>query len=284
MRSDLEPTKRRNVVAPRPRLSRFRQNATVQGRERQARKIESRRTSSSARRSSCASAAAFALHPQLRQSDELDGQRPGLQCQRKPLGVAKPASADVDLRAVVTRDTLRVADEVDVRRRLDLAVEDDREMLRAVQDRGAVGPALADERPTLRLAPRDRMEDLLAFAGELDQHDRLVRLRIDVLPKQREVTARLRSGTTIPISCGCSLAIAVASSWFNSPSTPSPIVLTRSGGPSPGALDLHRAGAEPDPRDRDLQVALRAQRPAVTKSRASRRNAETVEDCGFCGD
>ena len=76
--------------------------------------------------------------------------------------------AHVDLRAVVARDTVRVADEVDVGRRLDLAVEDDREMLRAAQDRGAVGLALADERAALRLAPRDRLEDLLALAGELD--------------------------------------------------------------------------------------------------------------------
>ena len=76
---------------------------------------------------------------------ELHRQRTGLQHERELLGVPEPTLAHVDLRAVVTGDAVGVAHEVDVRHRLDLAVEDDREVLRALLHRLSVTLALAHE-------------------------------------------------------------------------------------------------------------------------------------------
>ena len=52
--------------------------------------------------------------------------------------------------------------------------------------------AAAAERAALRLSPRDLVEDLLALARELHQHDRAVRLRIDVgaRPGELQLVAR----------------------------------------------------------------------------------------------
>src|SRR5207247_6524189 len=68
----------------------------------------------------------------------------------------------------------------DVRHRLDLVVEHDREVLRAALDVLLAARALACQRAALRLLARDVVEDLLALARELHQHDGLARLRIDV--------------------------------------------------------------------------------------------------------
>jgi len=90
------------------------------------------------------------------------------------------ALSHVDLGAVVAGDAVRIADEVDVRHRLDLAIEHDREVLRAALNRLSVSGARTGKRAALSLTPGDLVEDLLALVRELHQHDRPARLRIDV--------------------------------------------------------------------------------------------------------
>src|SRR3712207_2131838 len=65
----------------------------------------------------------------LRDQLELDRQRAGLQEVRQLLG-GLDREAALDLRPVGAVDAVRVLDEVDERRRDDLVVEDDREVLR----------------------------------------------------------------------------------------------------------------------------------------------------------
>ena len=123
---------------------------------------------------------------------ELDRQRTGLEHEREAFGLAEPTpSAHVDLSAGVTGDAVRVAYEVDVRHRLDLPVEHDREVLRAVLYGSAVALPLADERTAFGFAARDRVEDLLALAGELHRHDGPA-LRVDVRARARKL--QLTSG------------------------------------------------------------------------------------------
>ena len=74
--------------------------------------------------------------------------------------------------------------EVDVRRRLDLAVEDDREVLEEVL---AVAEEARPRSAALGLLARDRVEDLRALLRELHGHDRLVRVGVEVLPRAREL-------------------------------------------------------------------------------------------------
>ena len=81
----------------------------------------------------------------------VDRQRTGLQHERELLRVAERAAAHVDLRAVVAGDAVRVLLEVDVRHRLDLVVEHDREVLRAALDVLLAAGALTGERAALRL-------------------------------------------------------------------------------------------------------------------------------------
>src|SRR5207245_5572367 len=86
-----------------------------------------------------------------------------------------------DLRAVDRVDPVRILGVVDLREGLDLAGEHDREVLRRLLE-------LAAE----RLLPRDLVELLAALARELHQHDRLVRVRVEVRarPGALQVVAR----------------------------------------------------------------------------------------------
>src|ERR671934_189933 len=96
---------------------------------------------------------------------EGDGERTRLQHEREFLRLAERAAlSELDLRAVVPGDAVRVAHEVDVRHRLDLPVEHDREVLRTVQHRLLVALTGTGERTALGLTPCDRVEDLLALA------------------------------------------------------------------------------------------------------------------------
>ena len=115
---------------------------------------------------------------------ERDGQGTGLEDEREILRV--PRLADVlDLRAAgdaVRESPVRV---VDLRPRLHLAVEDDREVLRD-----------AAEAPPLPESARDVLEQVRPLAGERDPDDRLAEL-VEVLLRSRRLDVRaghLRNG------------------------------------------------------------------------------------------
>ena len=102
---------------------------------------------------------------------ELDRQCTGLQDERELFRIAETAPAHVDLSAAVTGDSVRVAHEVDVRDRLDLAVEHDREVLGASAHGCGVALPLTCDRAAIGLSPGNRVKDLLALVRELHQHD-----------------------------------------------------------------------------------------------------------------
>ncbi len=119
-----------------------------------------------------------------------DRQRAGLQHDRDALGLAHRADAG-DLGARVTRDAVRVLGEVDQRERLELAVEDDREVLEVVRGIGA-GRELRERLAAVRERLGDGLELLLAGARELHRHDLAAGGRVEVLLGARHLLAEQR--------------------------------------------------------------------------------------------
>ena len=100
---------------------------------------------------------------------ELDGQRTRLEHEREVLGLLEAAAlAEVDL-GVPARDPIRVALEVDVWRRLELAVEHDREVLREVGGSPCWPAWVYFSAAALGLLLRDLLELAGAVARELKQ-------------------------------------------------------------------------------------------------------------------
>ena len=98
-----------------------------------------------------------------------------------------------DLGAVAARDAAGVLLEVDRRERLHLAVEDDREVLEEVLGRALpAADGVVEEPAALSLVAGDLLESLRALAGELHQHDRLARPRVEVLPRPRQLEVPTR--------------------------------------------------------------------------------------------
>src|SRR2546421_8765297 len=113
-------------------------------------------------------------------------QRTGWGNERKPLGLSYPAVADVDHRAVVAGDALRVLAVIDVRHGLQLPVEDNRKVLRIRRAVRTFLSAVAAERSALRFGAGDVVKLLLTLARELQSDDRLSRVRIEVRASSRE--------------------------------------------------------------------------------------------------
>ena len=133
---------------------------------------------------------------------ELDRQRARLEHERQVLRLPDALDAR-DPGAVDRVDPARVLLEVDRRERLDVAVEDDREVLVVV---GRVGARrLAEPRvlgaPAHRLRLRDLAELLAPVAGEREQHLGLARGRVDVLLRAGELQVAARHLGDRPRPC-----------------------------------------------------------------------------------
>ena len=103
-------------------------------------------------------------------------QRTGLEDEREVLRLAdRAALAEVDL-GVRAGDAVRVALEVDVRRRLELPVEHDREVLGVVEVVALLPGEIELRLAALRLVARDLLELVGAVVRELQRHDRAAAL------------------------------------------------------------------------------------------------------------
>ena len=129
---------------------------------------------------------------------ERDGQGAGLEHERQVLRLLQVADAR-DLRAVRAADPVRVLLPVDRRPRLDLAVEDDREVL------GDLLAAAEESRAACRGRRSSRVisPNLSApVARELHQHDRLAGGRVEVRPRARELEVVAASSPARPSPLG----------------------------------------------------------------------------------
>src|SRR4029079_15157721 len=107
---------------------------------------------------------------------EAHRQRTGLQDECEALRLThRAAHTEVDLR-VRAGDAVRVLLEVDVRRRLELAVEDDREVLGVVLVVALATRGVEADLASRRLLLRDFLELVRAVPGELEEHDRVPEL------------------------------------------------------------------------------------------------------------
>ena len=106
----------------------------------------------------------------------------GLENQCQVLRLARVTDAG-DLGAVRAADPVRVLIPVDRRPGFDLAVEDDRKVLRDL-----LAAAEGREPPApLGFLARDRTELVRTLVGELHQHDRLTGVRVEVCARAREL-------------------------------------------------------------------------------------------------
>src|SRR5262249_388004 len=130
---------------------------------------------------------------------EADGERTGLQDERKVLGLLERAALpEVDL-GVRAGDAVRVLLEVDRRRRADLAVEDDREVLEVVLRVALPAGEVEARLSALRLLPRDLVELVGAVIRELERDDRAAGLpEVGARAREDEVATRhLRDGVLL---------------------------------------------------------------------------------------